>query len=521
MKLNKLASAISRGKWLIEPRTYAMERVRAINFLQRTAEIEQAEEIEIEPAYIIRTDTYSKVLVDNWSGEIIGLAASGNVCVIPISGVIMKSDWCGSPGTDTLSSWLKSAIASPQIDAIVLLINSGGGSVEGTGEFADLVKLSAKTIFAFCDGLMASAAYWIGCSANEVWASHATCEFGSIGTAVCFMDDTKYMEEMGFKDIYINADSSPDKNQDILKAIDGDTTGLKDNIINPTNEIFMSAVKANRDGKLKLSGDGEYKEPLTGKVYLSETAIENGLIDGICTLEQCIEKVLDNKTNENKTLNSTKMAVTTEEKDKAVRKNTTLLEKIQALFASDKEAETIADEDEEAKKGKKAEDDEEEMSAKKKGGKKSDKKDPKDDDVDDDDDDDDSDEDEVEVNGKTIKVNKAAKAAIEELVNTANKEIADRDALLAEAETLIAENTETLKKDEKEIRETIKSTFTIKGSQRSAKLGVTEKTSDAAEGNNAFMPRKGSVAERKLMSATMKAAAEAKELTARVGSKSR
>lgn len=291
MKINKLANAISRGKWLLEPRTYAIERTRAINFLQRVATVETTDEVEIEPAYIIRTDNYSKVIVDDWSGDIIGLAASGNVCVIPINGTIMKCDWCGAPGTDTLSSWLKSAIASPQIDAIVLQINSGGGSVEGTGEFADLVRDSTKTILAFCDGLMASAAYWIGCSAKEIWASHATCEFGSIGTAVCFLDDTEAMAQMGYKEIYINADSSPDKNQDTAQAIAGDTTALKDNIINPTNKIFTSAVKANRKD-LKLTGDGQYQEPLTGKVYLAEMCITNGLIDGICTMEQVIDKAV-------------------------------------------------------------------------------------------------------------------------------------------------------------------------------------------------------------------------------------
>lgn len=283
---------------MIEPRTYAVERARAVNYLNRIAEVENTEEIELEPAYIIRTDNYSKVLVDNWSGEIIGLAASGNICVIPICGTIMKCDWCGSPGTDTLSSWLKSAIASPQIDAIVLCINSGGGSVEGTGEFADLIKGSAKAILAFCDGLMASAAYWIGCSAKEVWASHATAEFGSIGTAVCFMDDSEYLEKSGFKELYFNADSSPDKNQDVLKAIAGDATDLKTNIINPTNAIFTGVVKTNREGKLKLFGDGQYQEPLTGKVYLAEMAIEIGLIDGICTLDECIKKAAESSKSE-------------------------------------------------------------------------------------------------------------------------------------------------------------------------------------------------------------------------------
>ena len=296
MKINKLASAISRGKWLIEPRTELVERARAAKFLN--GEYNENEAVELDKPYALKAGSYFEWSDDNQFDT----AEIGSVAIIPICGTIMKYDYCGSPGTDTLSQWVERAIASPQIQAIVLVINSGGGSVEGTGEFADLIKGSPKTILAFCDGLMASAAYWIGCSAKEVWASHKTCEFGSIGTAVCFMDDSEYLEKNGFKIIYVNADSSPDKNQDTIKAIDGDDSELKENIINPTNKIFNDAVKANRDGKLKLSGDGKYKEPLTGKVYLAETCIENGLIDGICTMAEVIEKALAQSENDKATI---------------------------------------------------------------------------------------------------------------------------------------------------------------------------------------------------------------------------
>jgi len=289
MKVNRLVSSICRSKWLIEPRTAMVERQRAVKFLN--GDYAQAEEPEVDKPYAIKAGSYFEFSDDNQFDT----AEVGSVAIISICGTIMKYDYCGSPGTDTLSSWLKSAIASPQIDAIVLCINSGGGSVEGTGEFADLIKSSTKTILAFCDGLMASAAYWIGCSAKEVWASHATCEFGSIGTAVCFMDDSKYLEDNGFKEMYFNADSSPDKNQDVIKAIEGDATQLKENIINPTNEIFMDTVKANRKLKLKTVtiGDEDFEEPLTGKVYLSKTAMSFGLIDGICTMDEVIERALE------------------------------------------------------------------------------------------------------------------------------------------------------------------------------------------------------------------------------------
>jgi len=141
MKINKLASAISRGKWLIEPRTYAIERARAVKFLNGEMPT-QAEEPELDKPYALKAGSYFDFDDDNGFNT----AEVGSVAVIPICGTIMKYDYCGSPGTDTLSSWLKSAIASPQIDAIVLCINSGGGSVEGTGEFADLIKSSTKTV---------------------------------------------------------------------------------------------------------------------------------------------------------------------------------------------------------------------------------------------------------------------------------------------------------------------------------------------------------------------------------------
>ncbi len=530
MKLNKLASAISRGKWLIEPRTAMVDRQRAVRFL--SGDFEGQEEIALDKPYALKSGGY----FDFDDNEGFELAEAGSVAIIPICGTIMKYDYCGSPGTDTLASWVKSAIASPQIDAIVLLVNSGGGSVEGIGEFADLIKGSAKTILAFCDGLMASAAYWIGCSTKEIWASHQTVEFGSIGTAVCFIDDTKAMEEMGYKDIYINADTSPEKNQDVIKAIAGDYSDIKNNIINPTNAIFMAAVKANRGDRLKLTNikiDGEtYQEPLTGKVYLADGAIENGLIDGISTLDELVERAITLSKENTTTKTANIMAVDTENKEKQVKKSTSLLAKIQALFASEmdddmteKEKAKKAAEDEETKKAAETKDKEEaekkEKDAKKaskidaaiKAGKTKKSKsdddfdDDKNYDPDDDGDDDPEDDDEVEVNGKTFNMKDpiSAKAALTEMQAMAEKEIGDRDALLEEATATIAENVAEMQKTEAEIKKTIKSSFTLKSSNRANRVEVKKEGSEL----ESLKPKEGSKAEQILAISKSKATAKA------------
>lgn len=509
MNLNKLANSIHRGKFLMEPNFARGERARAIKFLSRdfSASEEDFEKLELEKPKAFKAGSYFDM---SDSDDIFGIAETGSVAIIPICGTIMKYDFCGTPGTDTLSSWLKSAIASPQIDAIVLLINSGGGSVEGTGEFADLVNSSEKNILAFCDGIIASAAYWIGAAAKEIWVSHKTVEAGSIGVAASFFDDSKAMEEMGYQDVYINADTSPDKNMDYFDAIKGDYSGIKSNSLNPLDEIFMGTIKGYRGAKLKLQdvtiNDKVYQEPLTGKMYLAETSISNGLIDGICTLEQCIEKVLEAKENNNEqTLKSNNMAVNTEEKEKQAKKSTSLLEKIAALFASESDSTIESDAEELAKKADDSED-EEAKKAKKSGDEDTEAK--KADDMDDENDDD-SDEDDVEVNGKTysMKDPAQAKAALAAMTEDANKAIADRDALLVEANTLIAENVATLKISTEEIKKGIKSTFTLKGSNRANKIGVTDEGNDS----QAFKPAADSFAGKTLERALAKQRAAAKE----------
>ncbi|MGN6639813.1 MAG: hypothetical protein ACTHJ8_12950, partial [Mucilaginibacter sp.] len=129
MKLNKLVSAISRGLWLIEPRTAAGLLPMAVRFLNGESD-GFFEENEYEGIKLFN----KKGAYFDWSTceivETISVIEQGSVVVIPINGPILKDDYCGEPGTDTMGEWLKFAIANPNIAGVVLKINSGGGTVE-------------------------------------------------------------------------------------------------------------------------------------------------------------------------------------------------------------------------------------------------------------------------------------------------------------------------------------------------------------------------------------------------------
>ncbi|MES2590889.1 MAG: S49 family peptidase [Bacteroidota bacterium] len=213
-------------------------------------------------------------------------APVGSVAVINMTGPILKQDNCGAPGTATLGQRHKAADNHPNISAHIIVTDSGGGSVDGTMDFANVIKASVKPVVSFVDGMMASAAYWIGSASSEIVANNETAQIGSIGTASTMYDNRAYLEKNGYKMIYVNADTSPDKNQTYFQAIDGNTVPLREGSLNPLNAIFHNAVKENRSGKLKMSG----AEPLTGKVYLSQQALEMGLIDHIGNFDFAVQR---------------------------------------------------------------------------------------------------------------------------------------------------------------------------------------------------------------------------------------
>jgi len=521
MKLNKLASAISRGKWLIEPRTAMVERQRAVKFLSgdMSGAISDMEEPKMDMPFAM-TMAGGYWDADDTGADIFAAADSGSVAIIPICGTIMKYDYCGSPGTDTLSEWVKAAIDSPQIEAVVLLINSGGGSVEGTGEFADLIaSLSQqKPIVALSEGMIASAAYWIGCSANELWATHKTVEIGSIGVAVTFFDDSKAMDQAGYQDIYINADTSPDKNMDYFQAIAGDFSAIRASVLNPTDDIFMSSVKERRAGRLKLTdvtiGEKVYQEPLTGKVYLAEAAIENGLIDNIGNLEAVIARAIE--LSENKDTNQTQNTMSNNKNAQEAAQEQPKLSKWDKLinFLSGMKAEEIAEQSaaEEVPAAAPVADDDEEMkkpqeeSPEMDGGGNEDENDEIDENDPNDIDDPEKDDakDDIEINGKSVSGSDLAaiKAEIAAMKEAHEKQLAILNAELQAKNEQIAKTAEEVKKE-------IKSTFVPKQSSRADRMGVQETELDKVAAKK-LAPKEGSIAESVFRNSIAKAASRKK-----------
>jgi protease-4 len=215
----------------------------------------------------------------------------GEVQLARLEGPLMKYNYCGSLGMEAIQQGLRAANADETVKSIVLLIDSPGGTVDGTHNLAKEIKASKKPVVAFVNGMMCSAAYWIGSSATEIVADDANNGYnaiiGSIGTMAMWKDKTQAEEAAGIKTNVVFATKSTRKGAYAQELKSGNYDRLVKELDN-LNGTFLAAVKENRNGKLQLQDE----DVLEGDVYNAKDALRYGLIDKISNLNYAIKRSL-------------------------------------------------------------------------------------------------------------------------------------------------------------------------------------------------------------------------------------
>ena len=212
------------------------------------------------------------------------------VAVIPVYGVLDKRmnlmmDMSGGTSTELLARDIRQALEDPQVESLLLDVESPGGSVDGTKEVADLIRTArgnGKPIVAYANGLMASAAYWIGSAADAVVANE-TAQVGSIGVAMMHIDRSGMDEKLGLKRTAIYAgkykrlasDEKPlsDEGQKYLQGMVDDFYG-----------IFLEAVAQNRG----VDPETVHERMADGRLFIGKKALKAGLVDKIGTFDDAL-----------------------------------------------------------------------------------------------------------------------------------------------------------------------------------------------------------------------------------------
>jgi protease IV len=190
---------------------------------------------------------------------------------------------------ERLVSALKSAFEDGAAQAIVLRINSPGGSPVQAGIVNDEIKrLKAqhnKKVYAVVEEICASGAYYIAVAADEVYVDKASL-VGSIGVLMDGFGFTATMEKLGVERRLLTAG----ENKGMLDPFSPQNekhTAYAKAMIDQIHQQFIAAVKAGRGAKLK-----ESKEMFSGLFWNGEEAVRLGLVDKIGNLDFVAREVI-------------------------------------------------------------------------------------------------------------------------------------------------------------------------------------------------------------------------------------
>jgi len=221
------------------------------------------------------------------------LEVVGATGVIHINGPLTNKDaWYNEflkiPSYNAIKDALVAAATDTRLEQIVLNINSGGGPVSGISDTADLIqKIDAqiKPIYTYTESSLASAAYWLGCSASKVFSSELAV-VGSIGVIATHAENSKELAEAGITVTTLRAG----KYKALASSTEPLTETAREEIqarIDTIYGIFAEHVAKYR-GRTYSQVDSQMGQ---GREFLGSAALAVGLVDGVTTLDKLMSKL--------------------------------------------------------------------------------------------------------------------------------------------------------------------------------------------------------------------------------------
>lgn len=212
----------------------------------------------------------------------------GKTAIISIEGPLTPkasffSFFFGGTSFEGITNALNRAISRPDVENIILHMDTPGGTVQGAFELSKHIKElgKQKDIQVFSDGMIASAGMLFASAASKRTISGVSVEVGSIGVISRRIDVTKMNEDFGIKvHEFVSGkfknSSSPNK-----PMTEEDATHIQSQV-DLVLELFAAEVSAN----LGITVDDIIN--MQAKTFIGQQAIDNGLVDQIGTLESLL-----------------------------------------------------------------------------------------------------------------------------------------------------------------------------------------------------------------------------------------
>jgi len=176
--------------------------------------------------------------------------------------------------------------ADPAIKAVVVSVNSPGGSVVASDEIYHALVKFDKPVVIWMGETAASGGYYISCGGDYVFA-HPDTLTGSIGVISQFLNAEELMQKVGVDAVVITSGPVKDIGSPFREMTE-EEQALWKGIIDETYEGFVELVAQARDLPVE-----QVRELADGSVYTGRQALKLGLVDGVGTLDDAIAKAAE------------------------------------------------------------------------------------------------------------------------------------------------------------------------------------------------------------------------------------
>lgn len=220
-----------------------------------------------------------------------------SVAVIPLRGVMTAGGGISTYGTRDIAQMIRRAVNHESVVAIVLQIDTPGGTVDSVYHMLDAVQVAQKAgkpVVSFVERAL-SAGVYVASQTNRIIAMNPYVDVGSIGMMSQITDERGFLEKHGIKITTVIPPESEDKNKEIRMALDGDTSLLIKNFLSPGALQFRAAVIEGRNRVLSKRGlkfNEEKEGLLTGREFPAGELMPD-LVDKIGNIDDAIQLAFD------------------------------------------------------------------------------------------------------------------------------------------------------------------------------------------------------------------------------------
>lgn len=215
---------------------------------------------------------------------------SEHTALVDVKGIIADD---AEANADSLSTALRKAFEAEHSKAVLLRINSPGGSpVQSNYVYREITRLKdkhpEKKVYAVITDMGASGAYYIAAAADEIYVDPSSI-VGSIGVIMAGFGFTEAIEKMGIERRVLTSGDN--------KALMDPFAPMKDEqkehfqaMLDTVHDEFIQAVKEGRGERLQSE---EHPELFSGLVWSGSKAVELGLADGFGSPGSVARDVID------------------------------------------------------------------------------------------------------------------------------------------------------------------------------------------------------------------------------------